>query len=229
MSTVRAVFFGLRGVLVEYSSVAHRRLLAEVARAVAAPAVEFAAAWEERRERREVDRHGTVEDDLDDVLRRLGVFARADQRAAAIDLLIESERSPLSSPRPGAIQVLTALRGRDLRTGVIANTTALAARLWPDSPLAPYFDAVVFSSEVGHRKPDRRIFALACERLGVAPPESTYVSAAPPELLSAAAAGMTTVLLVPPMADGDESGWHGPRVLGLDGLLAVLDAATAGA
>lgn len=41
--------------------------------------------------------------------------------------------------------------------------------------LARYFEVVLISGEVGFGKPDRRIFALALDRLGVAPGEAAMV------------------------------------------------------
>ena len=41
--------------------------------------------------------------------------------------------------------------------------------------LAKYLDAMVFSSEVGLRKPDPRIFQEALDRLGIEPQETVFV------------------------------------------------------
>lgn len=76
---------------------------------------------------------------------------------------------------PGVRRALDALRGRR-RLGVISDAQAAWAR--PELRMAGvehYFDPIVVSGEHGFRKPDRRIFELALQRLGAAPWETVYV------------------------------------------------------
>jgi putative hydrolase of the HAD superfamily len=54
-------------------------------------------------------------------------------------------------------------------------------------------DDIVYSHEVGVAKPDRRIYEIACERLGVAPAEAVLLDDVPSYLEGATAAGMKTV------------------------------------
>jgi putative hydrolase of the HAD superfamily len=61
------------------------------------------------------------------------------------------------------------------KTGIVSNA-------WPGTreAIAEYvnatdFDAILFSAEVGLAKPDRRIFDLALDRLGVEPGEAMFV------------------------------------------------------
>jgi len=71
--------------------------------------------------------------------------------------------------------------------------------VWDESPLALYFDDVVLSCAVGLRKPDPRIYELACERLAVAPDECVFVGdGANDELAGAARVGMRAVCILPP-------------------------------
>ena len=78
-----------------------------------------------------------------------------------------------------------------MRTGLLSNS-------WGDdrydrSRFAELFDAVVISSEVGLRKPDPEIYALACERLGLAPERCVFVDDLGGNLKPAAAIGIATV------------------------------------
>jgi putative hydrolase of the HAD superfamily len=58
------------------------------------------------------------------------------------------------------------------------------------------FDTVLFSCEVKLKKPDRRIYELCAQRLGVEPDECLYVgNGGSDELAGARRAGMTPVLL----------------------------------
>lgn len=55
-------------------------------------------------------------------------------------------------------------------------------------------DEVVISSEVGIRKPSRRIYAIACERLGVAPEDALMIDDLQQNLDGAARLGIAGVL-----------------------------------
>ncbi len=55
------------------------------------------------------------------------------------------------------------------------------------------FHVVVESSKVGVRKPDPRIYRIACDRLGVAPAEVVYLDDLGVNLKPARAIGMTTI------------------------------------
>lgn len=55
------------------------------------------------------------------------------------------------------------------------------------------FDQVIISAEVGLAKPDRRIYQLAVEQLGVAAEEAVFVDDYPANLEGARAAGLMTI------------------------------------
>ena len=79
---------------------------------------------------------------------------------------------------PDVIATLEALRGRGLRLGVVSNAAYLP-RLMKEQltalGLAPYFDAVTFSSEIGVRKPHPAIYADALRKLGAEPSRTLFV------------------------------------------------------
>ncbi len=58
------------------------------------------------------------------------------------------------------------------------------------------FEHVIESSKVGIRKPDPRIYELACERLGVQPAETVYLDDLGINLKPARALGMQTIKVV---------------------------------
>jgi putative hydrolase of the HAD superfamily len=78
--------------------------------------------------------------------------------------------------------------------------TALLSNSWGDATtyareqLHDLFDAWVISSEVGLRKPDPAIYALAAERIGLPPAACVFVDDLPGNLKPARAMGMATVL-----------------------------------
>lgn len=65
-------------------------------------------------------------------------------------------------------EALAGLRGEGFRIGVVTNGTTLVQQAKVDSVgLRPHVDVVVDSEAAGHRKPDRRIFEIAADELGV--------------------------------------------------------------
>ena len=75
------------------------------------------------------------------------------------------------------------------RVGLLTNSW-LRQTYPSDAELAEVFDVVVMSREVGLRKPDRRIFALALEQLDVAPGDCLFIDDAPANVEAAKAAGL---------------------------------------
>lgn len=96
------------------------------------------------------------------------------------------------------VALLESLQDRGLKTGLVANS-------WPDPArvlradaealgLASHLDAIVFSAEVGFRKPAPQIFLRACEELGVDPAVTLFVGDdLEHDVQAAASVGMTTM------------------------------------
>jgi HAD superfamily hydrolase (TIGR01509 family) len=81
-------------------------------------------------------------------------------------------------PAPGALEALDALRDRGLRTAVASNAPfppEMMHRQARTNGIAGRVDAVVFSSEVGRRKPAPELYRAALDRLGVPAAEALYV------------------------------------------------------
>lgn len=65
-------------------------------------------------------------------------------------------------------EALAALRGDGWRIGIVTNGSTVVQQAKVDSVgLRSYVDAVIDSEAAGHRKPDRRIFEIAADALGV--------------------------------------------------------------
>jgi putative hydrolase of the HAD superfamily len=60
------------------------------------------------------------------------------------------------------------------------------------------FEVVIESSKVGVRKPDPRIYEMACAELGVEPPECVYLDDLGVNCKAAAALGMTAIKVITP-------------------------------
>jgi HAD superfamily hydrolase (TIGR01509 family) len=85
---------------------------------------------------------------------------------------------------PDALETLDAMRARGLRTAVASNAPfppELMRRQVALTGIADRVDAVVFSSEVGRRKPAPELYLVALDRLGVTPADALYVGDRRPE------------------------------------------------
>lgn len=80
---------------------------------------------------------------------------------------------------PDVVACLRGLKERGLALAVVSNWDAELENLLRDLRLLPYFDTVVSSAAVGHRKPNPVIFDLACEELRVCPSEVAHVGDRP--------------------------------------------------
>ncbi|MBX7080068.1 MAG: HAD-IA family hydrolase [Nannocystaceae bacterium] len=67
----------------------------------------------------------------------------------------------------GARECLSALRARGLRVGLLSNWDVRLRDTLAALELAPAFDALAISGELGLEKPDPRIFEHLCAALGV--------------------------------------------------------------
>jgi HAD superfamily hydrolase (TIGR01549 family) len=74
--------------------------------------------------------------------------------------------------------VLTALRERGLRLGICSNAPfppAMMRRQMESNGITPMVDAIVFSSEVGKRKPSPELYRAALDALGTSPERTLFV------------------------------------------------------
>jgi putative hydrolase of the HAD superfamily len=135
----------------------------------------------------------TPSDAYPDLLRELGV--------ENADSFMDAEHEvwrPAHQALGSAQAMLASLRGRGLKTGLVANS-------WPDPPrllradveafgLRELLDVIVFSEEVGFRKPQPEIFLHALGQLGVEPENAMFVGdRLDTDVQGAARVGMATV------------------------------------
>ena len=72
----------------------------------------------------------------------------------------------------------------------MANTTEKASQM---ADVMALFDTVIESSKAGIRKPDPRIYELACETMGIEPADAVFLDDLGINLKPARALGMTTI------------------------------------
>ena len=95
-------------------------------------------------------------------------------------------------PDEAMLAGVRAARRGGVRTAMLSNSWG--RQRYDAAMLAELFDAWVISGEVGLRKPQPEIYALAAERLGLAPEACVFVDDLPGNLKPALAMGMATVL-----------------------------------
>jgi putative hydrolase of the HAD superfamily len=174
--------------------------------------------WTETYEDRQVGR-------LDAYFRGLGLEGEALE--TCLRLRSDFTRAALV-PREGAIETLGELKRRGFKRGLISVCSSDVEEAWDETELAPHVDDVVLSCAVGLRKPDPRIYQLACERLGVSPEECLFVGdGANDELAGARRVGMHAVCILPPGLDEprwpEARGWE-PTVRSLRDVLELVPA-----
>jgi putative hydrolase of the HAD superfamily len=141
----------------------------------------------------------------------------ADCRAHGLDVEGAAVMAAIAAagvPRAAMLEAIRRLRGHGLRVGALTNNWR---REGPEDDVIPHhlrdhFDVFVESRLVGLRKPDPRIYVLACERLGVEPTRTAFLDDIGGNLKPARSLGMTTIKVDDPEAALRELG----ALVGLD-------------
>lgn len=107
---------------------------------------------------------------------------------------------------PGMPEALRELAARGYRVAAVSNSDGRADALLARLGLAKSFEFVVDSHDVGVEKPSPRIFAIACERLGLSPDRCAYVG----DVMAFDVEGALGAGLVPVLFDAYDSYDHGP-------------------
>jgi putative hydrolase of the HAD superfamily len=100
--------------------------------------------------------------------------------------------------RPQMLRAVARLRQHGLRAGALTNNWVREERDAGPHRLRTHFDVMIESQAVGLRKPDPRIYQLACRELGVAPTETAFLDDIGLNLKSARALGLHTIKVTDP-------------------------------
>jgi putative hydrolase of the HAD superfamily len=136
----------------------------------------------------------------------------ADCRAAGVTIdarVLMDAIAAAAQPRPRMLGAIRRLKTAGLRVGALTNNWKRGGAA---SPVRAHFDVFVESCVVGMRKPDPRIYELACRELGTTPAATVFLDDIGSNLKSARALGLTTIKVDDPEAALRELG----RVIGLD-------------
>ncbi len=119
---------------------------------------------------------------------------------------VQLDLSPMAALRdemvahPQVVDRVAALRREGFKTALVTNNVREGSKMWR-SLLAvdDLFDVVIDSSEVGIRKPNRAIFELALQQLGVTDPTSAvFLDDLESNVVAARAVGMHGILVGDP-------------------------------
>ena len=190
-----AVIFDLFGTLVDDFAASIRATNTDLATALNAPSEPFTEMWRQTSEMRTKGAFQTVEASIEYVCDAIGVRVVEQQMKKAVEIRLQQIRHALE-PKPDAISTIAQLKANDYKIGLLSNCSIEIPILWQDTPFAGLMDAAVFSSRERLRKPDPRIYLLACDRLGIIPGDCLYVADGENhELAAAAKVGLHSVLL----------------------------------
>jgi len=94
------------------------------------------------------------------------------------------------------LETLEMIKSKGLKIVLISNASTAEVLAWKDSPLAAYFDLVLFSCELGYAKPEPEIYQHALNHLALEPGDCLYVGdGGSNELEGAKKMGLETVMV----------------------------------
>ncbi len=168
---------------------------AELAAALAVPYEPFMELWRQTTEMRTIGAFQTVEASIEYVSGVMGAKLRPEQMTKAVEIRLKYTRQALK-PRPDAVATLLKLKNEGYKIGLLSNCSIEIPILWHETALAGVIGTHVFSSHERLKKPDIRIYHLACERLDVAPGACLYIADGEDhELAGASKVGLHPVLI----------------------------------
>ena len=84
--------------------------------------------------------------------------------------------SGFCKPKQGVVQAIKTLKKQGKKIALVSNgKSPFQERNFRSLGISHFFDAVIVSESVGLRKPDKKIFELACQKLAVKSEESIFV------------------------------------------------------
>ncbi len=152
---------------------------------------EFKQEWSTRSERRMNGHFPDYHSVIRDILESRSLPYPQEHVEFLYQSRVSEKKIPFHTISKEICRMLELLRERGLRLGLISNCSEEEVVSFGQSGLAPYFDDVIFSYQVGVAKPNAEIYRLACERLSVRPEEALFIGdGGSDELRGAGSAGL---------------------------------------
>ena len=224
---IETVIFDLFGTLVNHFPYSAGQMHREMVAVLQVPYEEFNRLWSRTTEMRVIGAFETVEASIQYVLDQMDAHARAEQIRNAVALRMRYIKEALR-PKADAISTLKELRRQGYRLGLLSNCSLEIPLLWSETDFVGAIDTPIFSCLVRLKKPDKRIYHLACERLGTKPESCLYIADGEDyELAAAANAGLRPVLIRSSSAESQSKlhtearEWRGAVISALGDVLAL--------
>lgn len=163
-----------------------------IAEDVGADPVVFRREWHQIEDDRSTGKY-TIEEGLEIVLKRLGIYSEEKVKLAAAKRMEALEDTFSAIPKESVV-LLKELKERGIKVGLITNTFSDERDKIRACELFPYFDVALISYEQGVCKPDLSLYKRMTELLNVQASECMYVGdGGSKELYAAREAGMYPV------------------------------------
>jgi putative hydrolase of the HAD superfamily len=224
-----AVIFDLFGTLVDgFGSSGGATHMREMASALGVLDEQFVQLWAQTTEMRIIGAFDSVEANIKHVSDAMNAHPQPKQIATAVEIRMNYVRRALQS-KPDALDTLTELKACAYKIGLLSNCSIEIPLLWQQTAFANLIDSPTFSSRARLKKPDPRIYQLACERLGVMPDSCLYIADGEDyELAAAANVGLHPVLIRTPSQQNDgrlhqeAKEWQGTMIASLPEVLQLV-------
>ena len=132
---------------------------------------------------------------LESMVNGLPFSVNENQLKRLIEIRNDRYRKSLTEIHPDILSTLKQLKESGIKLCLVSNADIIDKKYWGISPLKDYFDAVIFSCDVGMVKPDKAIYQLAMERMRTTADNCYFVGdGGSNELSGAKNCGITTVL-----------------------------------
>jgi putative hydrolase of the HAD superfamily len=224
----RAVIFDLFGTLVDDFGSSAGQMNQELAAALGVPYEPFMQLWSQTLQMRAIGAFQTVEASIEHVCRAMEMQVGAEQIKKAVEIRLQYIRQALK-PRPNAEATLAQLKHQGHKLGLLSNCSIEIPILWRETAFANLIDTPIFSSRARLKKPDPRIYHLACERVGTMPDSCLYIADGEDyELAAAAKVGLHPVLIRTPSQKNDgrlhqeAREWQGTMIASLPDVLQLV-------
>jgi len=133
----------------------------------------FLPLWRRTEEARATGKQ-TFEEVMEMLMRRWDIYTPEGHRRV-VEKRICVQTDCFAHLHPQILPVLTELKRRNIRIGLITNCFSEEAKLIRESEMFAYFDAPCLSWELGVRKPDPAIYRVCLEKLGIPAEDCLYV------------------------------------------------------
>ena len=226
----KAIIFDLFGTLIpSYSEKEQRRIVRSMAAILSASPEPFWEFWSNTFKESILGILPDSEAKIRYICNKSGLNPEHENIRKASQLFLDFEARSMI-PRPEAIGVLSALKQKGYKIGLISDCTANTVVLWQHTSLKPFFKVTIFSCAVRVKKPDPRIYHMALDKLKVKPEDCLYVGdGSSRELTGALKVGMHPVWLRIPEEINednfriDQEEWDGVIISALKEVLDLLE------